>query len=150
MHFKNFDFKNYEEINQLKKLFLDYFFEIDGTEFDVEAYIDNLKHSLYKYSTLSLMIAIEDNVLIGFLFGNTKYYYNNENCGFILELYTSKNFRSKGIARKLVDNFAEMCVNKRIYLTSASESIKFFEKVGFIDTGLVDEGNSLKIFMKRI
>lgn len=149
MYFKKIDFENCEEINQLKKLFLEYFFEIDGAEFDVEAYIDNLKKSLYKYSTLSLMIAIEDNVLISFLFGNTKYYYNNENCGFVLELFTSKNFRSKGIGRKLVNEFEQMCVNKKLYLTSAPNSIKFFEKVGFLDTGLVDEDNNLKIFVKN-
>jgi ribosomal protein S18 acetylase RimI-like enzyme len=95
------------------------------------------------------VIAIDNNVVMGFIFGNIKYLYNTENCGFILELYTSKNFRSKGIASKLVNNFAEMCLNKRIYLTSAPNSILFYEKVGFIDTGLVDEDNNLKIFVKN-
>lgn len=150
MHFKKFEFVNQEEINQLKSLLLEYFFEIDGVEFDVDNYIINLEKSLIKYSTLVLLVAFIENKIIGFLFGNTKYYYNDDNCGYILEMFTNKSYRNNHIAKSLIENFENMCFYDKVYLTSSQGAIKFYEKVGYSNSGLVDEDNGLKVFVKII
>ena len=149
MNIEKVNFNNDEEIKQLKKLFTEYFHEIDGDGFDIDNYVNDLKINLIKYPTLLLMTAIENNLLIGFIFGNTQYYYNNDNCGFILELFISKDFRNKGVAKALIKNFEKMCLNDKIYLTSAPNAIHFFEKVGYLNTGLIDKDNNLKIFNKN-
>lgn len=150
MHLKKFKFENEEEINQLKRLLLEYFFEIEGVEFDVDNYINNLEKSLIKYSTLVLFVALIEKKIIGFLFGNTKYYYNDENCGYILEMFTKKPYRNNHIAKALIEKFENMCFYNKVYLTSSHGAIKFYEKVGYTNSGLVDEDNGLKVFEKTI
>ncbi|MDD4388537.1 MAG: hypothetical protein PHV87_04945, partial [Bacilli bacterium] len=59
---------------------------------------------------------------------------------FILELFTSKKFRNNSVWKTMVNHFENLCLNKEIvYLTSAPNSIWFFERFGYTDTGILDK-----------
>ena len=78
------------------------------------SYIKKVKNSLIKYTTLLLIVAVEDDKIIGLLFGNTNYQYNEESCGFILELFTTQNFKYKSVGSSIVNYFENLCLNQKV------------------------------------
>ncbi len=148
LNIRSFDENTKYTLTQLIKL---YFEEIDQQEVKIETierYINDIEKQLQKYSSLKFLVAVNNSVIQGFIFGNTNYFYNDENCAFILELYVFPKYRFKGIGKLLVEEF-EKITDKSIYLTAHKMSEIFYISIGYKDSGFCDVDNGNKVFKKQ-
>lgn len=145
----NFDNNVYE----VKRLLFDYFTEIDGhiLNEDVERYFNNVAFQMMKYSSLVFRIYLYERKPVGFIFANIDYFYNNEKCGYILELFVEKKHRRIKIGKQLVESFEKSCtITKKIYLTSNPLAYLFYENIGYHKMNKLDVDNQQQIFYKEL
>ena len=130
--------KDVKELNWLLTLLIRDEKKYDSSineEFEVKNMYENYVDDLTK----CLLVAEENNIIIGYLYGKIVKHdeTTNENEALLDALYIDPDYRKKGIGKALIDAFKKWCINnsiKRISVnvwSSNSSAQKLYEKSGF-------------------
>ncbi|MDR2167995.1 MAG: GNAT family N-acetyltransferase [Clostridiales bacterium] len=162
MDYIEFDRNNQYQYRNLQQLFADYFtglFENDPevnftNEQLAEIFQDFLEALNFEDSWVILANDEPGGQLAGFVIAHIdrphKDWCKREGWGMIREIYVAPQFRGRGIGKQLI-RAAEAAMKNfeppGFYLTS-DDSFEFWQKVGYADTGEIEEANNSRIFAK--
>jgi GNAT superfamily N-acetyltransferase len=136
-----------DDVPLLSELRVEFLIEANGRKFDFE---DSLKGDIARYfyqhipdESFIAWLCIHDNEIIGtsgISFYELPPSYNNQHgkVGYIMNMYTKKPFRRKGIASTLFERMLEEGMKKNIgkfTLNATNDGRGLYEKHGFIPTG---------------
>lgn len=140
----------------LRKLFCDYFEELDCEDSPEELYEEYVLPDL-KADLLSIAVAEENSELCGFIIYQIDDILNDwnfkEGFGDLREIYVIPRFRKKGIGKSLI-NYAENALKatdvKDFYVLPTEESEPFFIRCGYCDLGDYCPEIDNKVFEKNL
>lgn len=98
---------------------------------DFEIFVNNLSHHH------SIIVIEYNNIIIasGSLLIENKIIHNMGKVGHIEDIVIDKDYRTKGLGRKIIENLLKICQQVNCYkviLNCSEENVGFYEKNGFL------------------
>ncbi|MCL2575488.1 MAG: GNAT family N-acetyltransferase [Defluviitaleaceae bacterium] len=155
------DRENLFEVAEFRKTFAHYFIEIFENDPANAPTIEDLPKicdyflNETKYEDSWIFIARDDGVLAGFIIAHIDRFHKDwcqrDGWGLIREIYVAPEYRKKGIGVELVAKAeAEMAHFKPLgYYLTCDSGTPFWEKVGYANTGEIEEINDSYIYVKE-